>query len=225
MVDLADAPVVAVLTRAPSRGGKTRLFRDLKRPADPGLLEALLLDTIDGIRAAGVVTVVAVDPPDASDEIRRLVPPDVVVIAQGAGSLGERMGDVMARVLERGARAVVLVGSDLPGIAASVIRQAFMLLETTPDGLILGPAADGGYYLIAATHVPHVFDGIPWGTGAVLAETVKAARRIGLAVHLLPSMADVDTGADLERLMSQPPGRPSRTVEWARAEAQRRRPR
>ena len=134
MVDLADAPVVAVLTRAPSRGGKTRLFRDLKRPADPGLLEALLLDTIDGIRAAGVVTVVAVDPPDASDEIRRLVPPDVVVIAQGAGSLGERMGDVMARVLERGARAVVLVGSDLPGIAASVIRQQSSVPVLTSPG-------------------------------------------------------------------------------------------
>jgi hypothetical protein len=96
MVDVADARVVAILTRAPSAGGKTRLFAGLSQPVDPALLEALLLDTVEGSRAPGVVQVVAVDPPRATDEIRRLVPACVQGASQPGGSLGERMRAVLS---------------------------------------------------------------------------------------------------------------------------------
>ena len=76
MVDAADAPVLAVLTRAPSSRGKTRLFASLGVPPDPSLLAALLLDTLDGAAAAGVRRVVAVTPASACDAVREIVGDD-----------------------------------------------------------------------------------------------------------------------------------------------------
>ena len=217
MVDLADARVVAVLTRAPSSGGKTRLFAALGRPVDRALLEALLLDTLDGVRLPGTAVVVAVDPPHAAEEVERMVAPGVAVVAQPPGTLGERMRAVMASCFERGARAVALVGSDLPEIQADAVAQAFCLLEEDPETLVLGPAADGGYYLVAAASVPDVFDGIAWGSGAVLAQTVAAAARTGRRVRLIGPLSDIDTVQDLNRLRTAPAGQASRTARWVRA--------
>jgi len=197
MVGREAAPVVAVLTRAPSAGGKTRLFAALGRALDPALLTALLLDTIDGVRASGRPCVVAVDPPEACDEVARLVPDGVRVRPQPGGTLGDRMRGVMAALLDEGAPAVVLVGSDLPDLRGEIVERALAHLADDPASLVLGPAADGGYYLIAATRAPAVFDDIAWGGPDVLTQTIAAARRAGQAVHLLDALRDVDTPEDL----------------------------
>jgi len=236
MVDLAGAHVLAVLTRAPSSGGKSRLFASLGVPADPQLLEALLLDTIDNAAAPGVRVVVAVTPPSACDEVRATlrshstaltrgqtptptpgqtpVPIDALVIAQADGDLGERMRATMATLFARGAAAVALIGSDLPHIRSSSIVTAFDTLTHDRDALILGPAADGGYYLVASTRVPDVFTQIDWGTSRVLAQTEDAARARGLRVHLLPVLTDVDTSEDLRTVAAE--GRAPRTAAWIR---------
>lgn len=262
MVDVANADAIAVLTRAPSAGGKSRLFAALGRPPDPGLLAALLLDTIDGVRLPGVRVVVAVTPAEARQEIERLLrdargtfrlpafarratarsrpgrsaPADrpastglsgraatrpggggktdgtsIEVIAQPAGDLGERMRGTMAQLFDAGARAVAVIGSDLPSIRTAPLRAAFDRLACERDALVLGPATDGGYYLIAATRVPPVFDGIAWGSGQVLEQTRAAAARARMRVHLVDTMADVDTVDDLRRVESS-----TRTAEWAR---------
>jgi rSAM/selenodomain-associated transferase 1 len=209
MVDVADADVVAVLTRAPSAGGKSRLFAALGRPSDPALLSALLLDTIDGVAAAGVPVVVAVTPPGATDAIFDALQ----VIRQPEGDLGRRMAETMRQLFERGARRVALVGSDLPSITAAPVRDAFRALDADPDAVVLGPAPDGGYYLVAATRVPAVFDGIDWGSAHVLAQTRDAARRAGLRVVFVAELNDVDTPADLQALANGT----SRTAAWVRA--------
>lgn len=209
-MDVAAARVVAVLTRAPSSGGKTRLFAALGRAPDPRLLTALLLDTLDGAAAPAAVRVVSVTPASACDEIASLVPPGIGVIPQSPGTLGERMRSTFASIFAQGASSVVLIGSDLPEITPSIIAAAFRALERDPGTLVLGPAADGGYYLIGATKVPPVFDGIEWGSDAVLAQTRAAAAAAGLAVSLVDTLGDVDTLADLERLAQARPA--SRTV-------------
>jgi rSAM/selenodomain-associated transferase 1 len=216
MVDVANADAVAVLTRAPSSGGKTRLFTALGRPSDPELLAALLLDTLDGVRAPGVRVTVAVTPADAQEEIARLLLSTAAgatthVIAQPEGGLGERMRGTMARLLDAGARAVALTGSDLPSIRVAPIRAAFDHLARDRDALVLGPALDGGYYLIAAARLPPVFDGIEWGSDRVLEQTRAAAARAGMRVHLVDPVPDVDTIDDLQRLEPL-----TRTAQWAR---------
>jgi rSAM/selenodomain-associated transferase 1 len=199
VVDLAGAAVVTLLTRAPSAGGKSRLFRAIGRAPDPALLRALLLDTLDAVAAAGVPRLIAVEPPAACGEVRALAPA-VDVFPQIDGTLGARMAAAMSAAFARGASAVALIGSDLPDIQPRVITDAFAALDRDPSGLILGPADDGGYYLIAARSVPPLFDAIEWGSERVLGQTLAAARQRGIRVHLLERMSDVDTAADLDKV-------------------------
>ena len=211
MVDLADAAVVAILTRAPSRGGKSRLFGELSMAPDPALLTALLLDTLDGVSVTGVTRVVAVDPPQTCHEVRALLAQDVIVVGQESGTLGDRMRTLMTQILRRGARCVVLVGSDIPDIDRGEVARAFALLEANQNTIVLGPASDGGYYLVgAANRVPPIFDCINWGTTGVLSETLRLARDHGLQVALVSTGFDVDTADDLRRV------RAARTREWVR---------
>jgi uncharacterized protein len=229
VVDVAPADVVVVLTRAPSAGGKARLFAALRRPCDSALLTALLLDTLDGVRASGIPAVVAVRPASTVEEVRALIAddgaprrgqstadhsgPSLEVIAQSEGHLGTRMRDAMTHAFADGARRVVLIGSDLPSIRASVLHDALAVLDRDPDALVLGPALDGGYYLIAAGSVPAVFDGIRWDSADVMDQTRVEATRAGLRVHLVAPLGDVDTVADLQRLTPASP----RSFGWARS--------
>ena len=216
MVDAPDPPVLAVLTRAPSSRGKTRLFASLGVPPDPRLLAALLLDTLDGVTVPGVRRVVAVTPASTCDEVRDIVG-DVEVIAQSEGDLGERMRATMTGLFARGAPAVVLVGSDLPHLTAPTIVDACAFVAKDPDALVLGPAPDGGYYLIAARRVPDVFSGITWGSEHVLAQTERAAAVGRFRVYHLPALADVDTAGDLRDAARS--GRAPRTAAWLGAHA------
>jgi uncharacterized protein len=220
MGGLAQRDVVAVLTRAPSAGGKSRLFAELGTPPDATLLAALLLDTIDAVTIPDVTRLVAVEPGSRCDEVRALVPDDLVVIPQPEGTLGERMAGIMRLVLERGARAVALIGSDLPLVPASSIAHAFACLHDDPRSVVLGPAIDGGYYLIAACDLPDLFHEIEWGTGRVLEQTRLRAANAGIRLHLVEPAFDVDTVADLRLLQrlgdeSVPETMARRSREWA----------
>ena len=215
MVDVAGQAVVAILTRAPSAGGKSRLFAALGRPPDPDLLGALLLDTLDGIAAAAAARVVCFTPDDAAPEMRALAPPEVQLLPQGDGDLGARMSRAFERLFAGGASPIVLVGSDLPLIDAAAVGDAFARLRADPGAVVLGPAADGGYYLVGATRPhPALFDRIPWGTAAVLAETRARAAAGGVAVGLIAPGADVDAPDDLRRVAAAPGSVGRRTRAW-----------
>jgi hypothetical protein len=213
MVDAADAPVVAILTRAPSSGGKTRLFASLGRPPDPALLAALLLDTLDGAAAPGMRRVIAVTPPEACDEVRRLAG-GVETMPQPEGDLGDRMRGIMASLFEQGAPAVAVIGSDLPHISPATIAETFAVVARDPDVLVLGPAADGGYYLIAAQRLPDVFSAVEWGSARVRLQTKAAAEKSGFTVYYLSMMADVDSADDLRCACAT--GLARRTAAWLR---------
>lgn len=173
------------------------MFAALGRSPDPALLAALLLDTLDGVSVPDTTRIVCVEPADACDDVRALLPSDVRVMPQPLGSLGARMRATMSQLFDEGASIVVLVGSDLPDITPSLIAAAIAALRSDPTTLVLGPAQDGGYYLIAATATPEVFDGIEWGSPRVLEQTRAAAATNGLHVHLLGPLRDVDTPEDL----------------------------
>jgi rSAM/selenodomain-associated transferase 1 len=128
---------------------------------------------------------------------------------QGRGSLGVRLQRQRQCARADGARAVVIVGSDLPELAAADLEAAFASLERVP--LVLGPARDGGYWLIglsgpalAAPAGPGatLFTGqdraVAWGSGEVLAQTLAAAQAAGLGWRLLAERGDLDRPEDLE---------------------------
>jgi glycosyltransferase A (GT-A) superfamily protein (DUF2064 family) len=100
---------------------------------------------------------------------------------------------------EDGAERVVLVGSDSPSLDPTIVISAFLCLESRD--LVLGPATDGGYYLVGAREaVPPIFEGINFGTPAVLGQTIDRLRDTGLSLAVLPPWYDVDTADDLRML-------------------------
>jgi rSAM/selenodomain-associated transferase 1 len=164
---------------------------------------ALLLDTLDAVTSvADVEHTIACEPADASERMRALVNPAIDVIAQRGADLGPRMAYVFEDVFRLGVESAVLIGSDLPDLPAGLLREAVAALRRRKDGVVLGPAGDGGYYLIGMNRSrPELFAEIDWSTDRVLAQTLDVLQAENTPVVLLPQWTDVDTTADLHRLI------------------------
>lgn len=122
---------------------------------------------------------------------------DIVYQPQGEGDLGSRMARSLSSATSGGIERVVIIGTDCPGLNAQLMAQAFQVLYLSHD-LVLGPAIDGGYYLIGLRcFIPELFCGINWGTAEVLQQTVHIANKLDLSVAYLPQLADVDRPEDL----------------------------
>ena len=121
--------------------------------------------------------------------------------AQKPGNLGEKMAGAFCDMFSQGYSQAVIIGVDIPLITTQVIEKAFSILETRD--VVLGPALDGGYYLIGiraeSEGWPALFRNIPWGTAMVLEDTIKRAMKTGLEPVLLRPHFDVDTWDDLLR--------------------------
>jgi hypothetical protein len=120
---------------------------------------------------------------------------------QETGNIGRRMLKAFENAFQDEIETAVIIGSDIPQISASIIQQAFEGLQK--NDLVLGPARDGGYYLIGMKNtIPaetrnRLFDDINWGTGKVLSQTLQTARGSGLRLILLEPLNDVDSPVDL----------------------------
>jgi hypothetical protein len=140
--------------------------------------------------------------------------------AQPEGDLGTRMAAAFAEGFSRGARRVGIIGTDVPWVDRSAVRAAFDALED--HDVSVGPARDGGYYLLATRAPrPSLFEGIAWSTAAVLPSTLARAASQGLRVFLLPPLPDLDRLQDLadewERLEPLLGGEPGLAQELAAA--------
>jgi uncharacterized protein len=115
---------------------------------------------------------------------------------QPAGDLGERLIQALQAAFAAGAKATIIIGSDCPALTADILAQAFYALEQAD--LVLGPATDGGYYLIGLrAFVPELFESIAWSTERVFAQTLEIANRLGLSIACLPTLTDIDRPEDL----------------------------
>ena len=124
-------------------------------------------------------------------------------LPQFAGSLGNRLHQAFLGNFQAGKGAVVAIGADCPELNTRHFEQALRQLET--HDLVLGPAADGGYYLIGLRHPQaELFENIAWGTGQVFEQTVAIAARLNLSVATLEQLRDVDRPEDLEVLRKIP---------------------
>lgn len=122
---------------------------------------------------------------------------DMHYVAQGEGVLGERLARAAEDALQSGCGQVVIIGCDCPEIDVPLLQQAFDTLCT--HDVVLGPASDGGYYLIGLRRsATRLFEDIAWGTDCVLRQTQDRAAQMGLAVACLPPRSDVDKPADLD---------------------------
>jgi rSAM/selenodomain-associated transferase 1 len=192
--------VLGLFAKQPLPGQvKTRLAASVSNAWAARVAQACLLDTLERIARVDARRVLCFSPPDAQSYFESFAARGFILVPQVDGDLGCRMAAFFADQFHQGAQAVVLVGSDSPTLPIAFIEEAFQALQRTD--VVLGPATDGGYYLIGSTcHVPALFAGIPWGSNQVLEATMGAAKRAGCRFALLPPWYDVDTLDDWRTL-------------------------
>jgi rSAM/selenodomain-associated transferase 1 len=191
-----------LLFTKPARQGrvKTRLIGDLTA-AQAAELHAAFLDDLLPRLAAGNFALDLLWAVEPGEPVPDGCWPGVASLRQEGADLGERLYRALAAAASRSA-VVAALGSDHPTVEVELVERAFAAVESGADAA-LGPAADGGYYLIALAAgavLPRLFEAVPWSTPGVLAATLERCGQLGLRVELLPVAADVDTPADLARL-------------------------
>ena len=146
--------------------------------------------------------VLCVSPARNGDEFKKLGGGKWEIEFQSGGDLGIRMQEFFETQFRGGATACVLVGSDCPEVDVATIDKAFEKLKDSD--LVLGPALDGGYYLIGMRRpIPQIFDNMPWSGSELLSATISRAESLKLAIALLDNKDDIDTHADLMRWLER----------------------
>lgn len=195
----ASAAAVLVFVRAPHAGRvKTRLAAEIGAAAALRVYRRLAEHTLAEARRLGAAARVRVcyTPADAEPAVRAWLGAGIEYRAQGEGDLGARMRRAFEEAFRDGFGRVLLVGSDVPGLRAGLLRRALALLDE--HAAVLGPAFDGGYYLLGLREPrPELFAAVPWSTPRVLALTLAKLRAAGLEPALLETLRDVDHAADL----------------------------
>ncbi|BBM83213.1 TIGR04283 family arsenosugar biosynthesis glycosyltransferase [Candidatus Uabimicrobium amorphum] len=129
-------------------------------------------------------------------EMQKWLGESMVMRAQRGEDLGEKMYQAFSQSFNEGTKYCVVTGADCPEVSEEILRLTFLYLKSVP--LVIGPAADGGYYLIAMTQrFREVFHNIAWGSSSVLQQTLDAAKKVGIRYQLLPVLHDVDLPEDL----------------------------
>lgn len=194
-----------VFARLPELGRvKTRLAVDVGPERALQIYEAMLRELLGSIGASDEQTEVEClwAPSDTASgpAIRRAFPGRVVAMQAGI-TLGDRLAMAFSeRFFFHRTDKIIAIGVDDPLLPRDLLDHAFALLDSVE--YVLGPASDGGYYLIgcrAASYEPEVFQDIAWGTATVLASTVARISSTGRTMVLLPERFDIDTAEDLER--------------------------
>jgi rSAM/selenodomain-associated transferase 1 len=195
------------MAKVPQAGAvKTRLVPPLTTDEAAQLSICFLRDmtaNIAGLADDPAERVILYTPESAQRSLKGLVPDGFRFTPQRGATLGERLANGGAELLETSA-SVCLINSDSPTLPRQILVSALSHLEPQGDRVVLGPSQDGGYYLIGLKRPhPSLFDRIAWSTAEVLAQTIERAREINLPVELLPLWYDVDDAAALRLLCGE----------------------
>ena len=196
-----------VFARLPELGKvKTRLAAEIGAERALEVYESLLREVIAAVGTSTPDLEIEVmwppTPTATGASLRRAFGPHALAVQTGT-SLGDRLSMALSeRFFFHRTETIVVIGVDDPSLTRELIDRAFALLESCE--YVLGPATDGGYYLIGCRALAYdstVFQDVEWGTPAVLATTLSRIAALGRTVALLPEHFDIDTAADLERYM------------------------
>jgi rSAM/selenodomain-associated transferase 1 len=197
---------LVVIAKAPREGEvKTRLSGALSPPEARRLYVAFLSDTfalMEDVREErenlGLALCYTPEGEEAAfEDVER---EGSLMIPQRGENLGERLTNCFADLFDLGFESVVVIGADSPTLPGEYVFDAFECFETDDD-VVVGPAEDGGYYLVGMRKLHRrIFEDIPWGAAGVLDATIERAREAELNLVLLPEWRDVDTPEDFERL-------------------------
>ncbi len=201
-----DRSIILLFIKAPVKGQvKSRLAAAIGDDTALELYKNFILDSITTVKETGHPFRIIFYPPDAANAVTAWLGSGSCM-PQFGNNLGERMEHAFSRVFSEGWRNAVLIGSDIPDLPSGVINESLGALEM--NDAVIGPASDGGYYLIGfknSTFLPSTFHKIPWGTDAVFRDTMKILTGSSLKVYLAPEQQDIDTLEDLRSLFERDP--------------------
>lgn len=195
---------VAIFIKAPVPGRvKTRLGCHIGAVAACDLYRSMVDHAIGVVIESGLPLIICHD--GSLEELpAEWLAPAAAVIKQHGDNLGERMLKVFNCLFDEGFDQALIIGSDIPGIDAACISRASAMLDS--HQMVIGPALDGGYYLIGFNRgdfYPDVFENIPWSSDQVLPLTLKAASSANISVAALHPLRDMDTLDDLRILQKE----------------------
>lgn len=168
-------------------------LKDLERRLRRGCMETAL----EAGRASGCRLEVCSPSPLA-------LPPDVFHAPQPGSGFGSRLEQAMLGSFERGGGPLLIVGTDIPGLASQHLDRALALLADDPDRVVLGPSPDGGFYLLASSRpIPGLATAARWCRRDTLRSLLASLRALGRPVVLLDTLEDLDRPADLERWLAR----------------------
>lgn len=180
---------------------KTRLGRTIGHLRACDLQREFLGTILRRFSGAAQRQTVVYWPPERHADFRSAAPLGWDLCPQISGNLGEKMSHFLHEQFAATRQRIVLIGADSPDLPTAHIPQAFDLLESVP--VVVGPAQDGGYYLLGMNRWVSVFEGITWSSRDVLRNTLANVARQDLEYRLLDVWDDIDTQADLDRLGSR----------------------
>jgi rSAM/selenodomain-associated transferase 1 len=200
------ATAVAIMLKYPVHGSvKTRLAPPLTPDQAARFSICLIKDTFNNVKKLKCADIFAAcHPSGMKKEVETLTGSGARHIDQRGVHLGERLCNVFDLLFSKGYLNVVVIGIDSPDMPVELITEAFKSLDAGAD-VVLGPALDGGYYLIALKKpIPALFDAIEWGSSSVLEKTIENALEQVLKVELLRKWHDIDRPEDLLFLKDNP---------------------
>lgn len=194
---------LAVTAKAPRPGFvKTRLYGALSVDDATDLYRCFLKDTLALVESIpGIEVLISYTPEGSEGFFEGVISSGARLLAQRGDGLGDRLIHAFEDLFGEGFDSVALMNADSPTLPPSYVAQAFEELRRPGDRVVVGPAEDGGYYLIGIKRLHRrLFERITWSSERVLAETIERAIEIKLEVTLLPQWYDVDSVAGFERL-------------------------
>jgi len=183
---------------------KTRLSPPFSLQEAADIYCCMLSDTLAKVAdLPGTEKFLFFEPASGAADFFRKAFPGIRIFSQEGDELGERLKKAFEAVFALGFKSVAAIGTDSPDLPLSHLVESFRLLEGGGADVVFGPAADGGYYLVAlGDFCPGLFHDIPWSTNRVLEKSMEAAAFSGLQVATLPVWHDMDTFDDLKRFLA-----------------------
>jgi hypothetical protein len=205
---IGPAEALLLFLRDPQPGRvKTRLISLLGPEGAAAVycrMATAVIREVEGLRRPGLLRAAFVDPPGSLFAVRSWLGPSYRLLPQAAGDLGRRLAASFEWAFGEGALRAVALGTDCLDLNADLLAEAFDALASSDA--VVGPAADGGYYLIGlarslAPRLETVFGDVPWSTERVKAVTLERLREMKAGVRLLPELRDLDTPEDYQALL------------------------
>jgi rSAM/selenodomain-associated transferase 1 len=198
-----DTALVIMAKQPEGEKTKTRLCPPLQPEQAAAFYEAMLLDSMQLVTILdGCDLAVAITPAGAAAYFKRITPPGALLLPVSGADIGACLAQALGALLGRGYRKVFALNADGPSLPLEYLEQAKRLLDEYD--LVIGPAQDGGYYLIGMKELhPELFRGIAWSSERVCSQTLERAQQLALQAALTPEWYDVDTAQDMLRLQNE----------------------